>query len=142
MRPAVSLCLLLLVPATAVAHGVATTTATGPAVTVTATYGDGLPLSFEACEVLAPEDEVPFQVGRTDRLGRVVFAPDRPGTWQVKVTTADGHGTTVSVAVGDDLLTTPSGPTGARTRSWKIITGIGVLFGAFGLLALVQQRRT
>ena len=133
--------ILLFLPAVAAAHGVVTEVLPGPAVTVVVTYGDGLPLAFEACEVNAPDDDFPFQTGRTDRLGRVVFAPDRPGVWRVKVTTADGHGTAIEVPVDADLLASVTGGPVPQGTSSKIITGIGVLLGVFGLVALWQRRQ-
>lgn len=91
--------LLLLLPILASAHGVASDVARERAVVVTFTYADGSPLAFARCRVLGPGDERPHAAGVTDRAGRVVFLPDRPGDWTVTVETDDGHGGRRVVAV-------------------------------------------
>jgi len=131
---------LLLPPAAACAHGLDTSVRQGAAVVVTATYEDGSPMAFEACEVLPPGDRPVFQVGRTDRLGRVAFLPDRPGEWRVRVTSEDGHGAVMPVTVDEGMIAAASAPRGGG-RGWKLATGLGMLFGVFGLLNLTMQRR-
>lgn len=125
----------------ALGHGVRTTVARDPAVAVAFTYEDGSPLSFEEYEVLPPGDTTAFQVGSTDRAGRAVFRPDRAGTWRVRLWTEDGHGATLDVDVDEALLAvaeTGKGP----GRLGKLITGVSVVFGVFGIVALVGGRRT
>lgn len=130
--------LLLAAPRPASAHGVHVQQQNTRAVSVEFSYDDLTPMSFEQYEVLAPDADAPFQVGRTDGLGRVVFRPDREGSWQVRVWTEDGHGGSTAVQVNGDMLATEE--LNARSgRLNKIITGIAVLFGLFGLLALVKR---
>jgi nickel transport protein len=133
--------LFLLLPAMAAAHGVRTSVTGSPAAVVTVTHDDGTPLAFENVMILGPGDDAPYQTGRTDRHGRFSFVPDRAGAWRIRVTSADGHGDETTVTVTDDLVALPH--TGTRPdRSWKILTGIGVLLGVFGLVAFVQARRS
>ena len=138
-RPVLLLALLVL-PAVAVAHGISTTITHGPAVIVTVTYDGGPPLSDEVCEIFPPGDDAVFQTGRTDHLGRVIFAPDRPGTWLVKVVTADGHGAEVEVEVDADLLVGNTGEVDSRGTASKLIIGLIVLSGVFGVLGYLKQR--
>ena len=130
----------LLLAAAAAAHGPDTTVSQGAAVIVTAIYEDGSPMAFEVCEVLPPGDRPPFLVGRTDRLGRVAFAPDRLGEWRVRVTSEDGHGVEVPVAVDESMIASAKASAHGG-RIWKLVTGVSVLFGVFGLLNLATQRR-
>ena len=135
---------LLLVPVlagTGLAHGVDTTVDQVRAVVVTVTHEDGSPVADESYEILPPGGSPAFASGRTDRVGRVVFAPDRAGEWVVRVVVADGHGAVRTVQVDADMLTTAAGPAVAANRPWQMVTGVAVLFGAFGLVALVQARR-
>jgi nickel transport protein len=134
-------CLVVLAaPATAPAHGLNHTFAGDRAIVVTLTTDDGAPFSFESCEVTPPGEHTPSQVGRTDRRGRVAFLPDRAGDWRVRVMAEDGHGADLTVPVGADLL-----PLGGRTdgpsRFARIVTGVSVLFGIFGVTALFFTRR-
>lgn len=139
LLPLLAAACLLATPA--LGHGVHTAVANGPAVAVAFTYADGSPLSFEEYEVLPPGDTTAFQVGNTDRTGRAVFRPDRAGTWRVRLWTEDGHGATLDVDVDEALLASAEVGTGPG-RGSKLITGISVVFGIFGILALVAGRRT
>jgi nickel transport protein len=130
---------LLLPPSAALAHSVGSTVESGHAFTVSFHYDDGSPVTDCGFEVFDPAMGQPYQTGRTDRLGRVAFRPDRPGLWQVRVWTEDGHGSTAQVEVDATLsLATPQAAPVSRLP--KIITGVAVLFGLFGVLALVQSR--
>lgn len=142
MRAAAPLaCLALLAaPVLAPAHGLDHTFAGDRAVVVTLTYDDGAPFSFESCEVTPPGEDTPSQVGRTDRRGRVAFLPDRAGDWRVRVVAQDGHGADLTVPVGADLLPA-GGLTAAPSRFTKIVTGVSVLFGVFGVTSLFIIRR-
>lgn len=95
----------LLVPLVATAHGVDHEVASTPAVSVVFRHSDGTPLAFANVEVHGPGDPRPAATGMTDRAGRALFVPDRPGAWTVRVRTHDGHGDLVTVEVGPDLLT-------------------------------------
>ncbi len=132
--------LVLLLAASAAAHGVHSAVDTGRAVVVTVSFEDGSPMSFEPCEVLPPGGRPPFQVGRTDRLGRVAFLPDSPGEWKVRVTTEDGHGAVVPVQVDDGMIAASRASAGGG-RWWKLVTGVGVLLGVFGFVNLIVRRK-
>ncbi|MDO9172154.1 MAG: ABC transporter permease [bacterium] len=132
--------IVLMAPVAATAHGLDHTIAGDRAVVVTLTYDDGAPFSFETCEVTPPAADAPSQVGRTDRRGRVVFLADRPGDWRVRVVAQDGHGADLTVPIGADLLPSQDHAAGP-TRPVKLVTGVSVLFGIFGVVALLMSRR-
>jgi len=131
-------CLLAAVPTRA--HGVHASYWSGPAMTVQFRHDDRTPLAGALCEVRAPGEEELFQSGRTDRLGRCVFQPDRAGTWWVRAWTEDGHGAAVAVEVDTSLLT-GAAVTPPAGRLGRTVTGVAVLFGIFGLVSLVLARR-
>jgi len=140
----------MLAPAAALAHGIEATVDDARAVVVTVAYESGEPLSFETAEVLPPGGGPPFQAGRTDRLGRVVFVPDRIGSWTVKVTSEGGHGTVVRVPVDETRLAGGAAASGGgqgraaiRNGRWsRLVTGVGVLLGVFGVVSLALRRRS
>jgi nickel transport protein len=127
-------------PPRALAHGVDGTYSTDQAVTVTFRYDEDNPVARCEFEVFDPTMGEAFQTGKTDPLGRVVFRPDQPGRWQVRVWTEDGHGSTVQVMVDENLVVT-GGPDGRTGRMQKVITGVSILFGVFGVLALIRKPR-
>lgn len=105
---------VLLVPLAVTAHGVHHEVSSTPAVSVVFHHGDGTPLAFASIEVHGPGDPRPTATGMTDRAGRALFIPDRPGAWTVRVRTQDGHGDLVTVDVGPDLLTATGDATASR----------------------------
>jgi nickel transport protein len=101
------------------------------------------PASYAEYEILAPGEELPHQTGRTDRNGFVAFVPDRQGLWKVKVTgeSAHGyHGVTVEVKVDKDLNLESFKKPLAATYT-KLVTGISLIIGIFGLYALISSRK-
>ncbi len=141
-RPLLLAGLFVLTAASCFAHGVDSSVDQGACVTVSCTFDDGSPMAFETYEIQSPAGGPPFQVGRTDRLGRVVFVPDREGSWSVKIMGEDGHGSVVAVDVDANLATAGTARNAAPLgRSAKLMTGVGVLLGVFGLVSLGMQRR-
>lgn len=124
----------------ALAHDVQHVVGAGRAVSVTFSLAGKEAFSFEAYEIYREGEDVPFQVGRTDCHGRLVFLPDRPGKWRIKTFSEDGHG-------ADVLLTTdePGAIEGSAEcavgRKLRILTGVGLIFGLFGTVSLLVRRR-
>jgi len=102
------------------------------------------PASYAEYEVFGPEGgDLPHQTGRTDRNGFVAFVPDLQGVWKVKVLgeSAHGyHGVTVEVKVDKDMnLESFKKPLVAQYT--KIVTGISLIIGLFGIYALIVSRK-
>lgn len=112
----------------------------GDALVVMLSYPFGAPPMFESYRIYAPDSEVAFQTGRTDRLGRVSFLPDRPGDWRVVIATEDGHGAELTVGVDNDLGAVET-PAAGRRGAAMTIAGVGYLLGVAGALVLWRNRR-
>jgi nickel transport protein len=140
----ISLLLCLGLPGRVAAHDLQHRIQEGAAVTVELFFADlaeDNAFSFESYEVYRAGEEVPFQVGRTDALGRLAFLPDTAGTWRVKIFSEDGHGADISLTTGAQ-----GGIEGADRplfeRHSRLVVGVSILFGIFGLLNLFARRRT
>lgn len=112
------------------AHGLDLQVENRPPLVITrALYEGGIPLAFGLVTVLNPEGEE-FQNGRTDRLGRFVFYPDRQGTWTVIVDDEMGHLRRAQVP----LAGLADGPAEASREKkeysfWlKLLFGLGLIF--------------
>ncbi len=127
----------------ALAHGVHTHNSFVEATIVTVNHDDGTPLAFATFSVFPPHGGPAFAKGQTDSLGRVVFLPNVSGKWEVKVFADDGHGvvTTVEVMPSSSTTTHDSQPQ-SLGQIHKLITGVGILFGIFGLLVLIQNHQS
>jgi nickel transport protein len=132
--------LLALIGAPASAHDLRHTVTQAGSVVIQLAYADETPFSFEGYEIYFADETIPFQVGRTDKLGRIAFVPDRTGTWRIKAVSEDGHGAEFSIeadAQGGALRADRS----LFERYGRMVAGLAIIFGLFGLLQLFYRRR-
>lgn len=146
LKHAAALALLAvgLAPATGAAHALLHEVVDADAVVLKLFFPGGDAPLFESYEIYAPSDETPFQVGRVNAVGEVSFHPDRPGEWQVKVFTADGHGTVVRLAVdaaGSAATVAAAQDAHAHGYTGRVLAGLGYLLGLFGIWGLWRARR-
>lgn len=139
IRPLIGLLLALAVIVSAQAHRMDHVVSQDEAMVVSLSFGHGHPPLHESFRVYAPDQEVAFQNGRTDALGRLSFLPDRPGTWRVVVSTDDGHGVELDIDV-DESMTVIEVISPGHTHWSLVVAGIGYLFGLAGLLVLWRNR--
>lgn len=103
-------------------------------------FMDNTPFSHENYEIYHQGDALPYQSGRTDAHGYVSFVPDRAGQWRVKVFSADGHGVSVDITTTADM-TLASVEKPFVDRYGRIVIGVSVLLGFFGILSLALRRK-
>jgi len=114
-------------------------------IAVRAFYSAKDPSSYSQYEIYGPGDreDLPHQTGRTDKNGFLSFVPDRAGTWKIKLWGESGHGYhgfTAEVRVDKELnLESFSKPLVAVHT--KLITGLSLIFGIFGVYALWRSRK-
>ncbi len=103
------------------------------------------PASYSQYEIWGPGDreDLPHQTGRTDKNGFLAFVPDRAGTWKVKIWGESSHGyhgftTEIKVDKGLNLESFSKPLAAAHT---KLITGLSLIFGIFGIYAFLRSRR-
>lgn len=100
-------------------------------------FQDGTVFSYEEYEIYREGEAVPFQRGRSDALGRVVFCPDRDGIWTLKISSQDGHGADLKLSLKAGRVEHGH----SSTESYKgILAGLGYLLGIFGLLSIFLRR--
>lgn len=134
---------LLLLTALGYAHSVDYQVDSVKAIAVTARFADEDVASYSPFEVFRPQEKIAFQTGRTDQLGRVVFAPDKPGTWLVKVqaeSTHGLHGVSVPIEVDPDAVIVNYKRPLVATHT-KLVVGVALLVGFFGLLSLMRKNQ-
>lgn len=122
------------------AHDLQHQVADGKAVVVHFFFMDNSPFSHENYEIYRLGEALPYQSGRTDAHGYVSFIPDSAGVWRLKAFSADGHGARVEMTTTQEMtLSYAEKP--FVDRYGRIVIGISVLFGLFGLLSLILKRR-
>lgn len=106
---------------------------------ITFEESDGEPFAGASVEIRrAGSDEI-VASGMTDRDGEFTFVPPEPGRFDIRASSADGHG---------DVFTLEAAPRGAGktvaasgTNRWaRLIAGAGLLLGAFGGWSLWRSR--
>lgn len=104
-------------------------------------FGADEPAAFAAVTLIAPDDKVPFQIGRTDGNGHFAFRPDRTGAWQVKVDDGDGHHLQFALPV---IATTTAATAGKehnlQTESTLRLALLASLLGNLALLLWLRWR--
>lgn len=134
------LCVLLANVSTAVSHELRHVVTRGDAVVVELFYPDNTRFGNQRYEIYHSDDDAPFQIGTTDKRGRVVFIPDRSGTWRIRAFSEDGHGADFTVDVdAEELIAETNGTLFERYS--KIMVGLALIVGVFGVIALSQARR-
>jgi nickel transport protein len=112
-------------------------------VAVRAFYSASDPAAYSQYGLYGPGDKEPHQTGRTDRNGFLAFVPDRPGVWKIQVwgeSSHGFHGVSTEVKV-DRALNLESFSKPLVAAHTKLVTGISIAFGLFGLYALWASRR-
>ena len=128
----------LLMTAACRAHGVEGYIERMAGYCITAEYDDGEPMSYAAVEIRSPDGDIAFQTGRTDRNGRFMLYPDRPGQWQVLVQDGMGHRLALDLTADAENPTPPAGPSpvhpegSGRSRVTSILAGLAFIFSLFG----------
>ena len=127
----------------ALAHEIIQSVTRGSAVVVELKTADGSPFSYEQFEVYRKGEDTPFQAGRTDALGRIVFVPDRAATWRVRAFSEDGHGTDFTIDAGPaDTVDDRASSSDSYSRSMKVVFGITVILLVFMIVLRIIRRRT
>jgi nickel transport protein len=131
---------LLLVPVCAFSHDLRYSVTEEQAVVIRVHYPDGRGLGFEQYEISPLGETGPVQTGRTDARGQIAFLPPGPGQWRVTAFSADGHGVEFTLTTKNGRAAEAKVP--IFDRYPRLITGLGLILGLFGLVMLFVRRRT
>jgi nickel transport protein len=107
-------------------------------------YSEKDPASYSSYELYGPGDTLPHQTGRTDKNGFASFFPDRAGVWKIKIwgeSSHGFHGVTIDVKINEALQLQSFNRPLVATHT-KLIVGISLIFGLFGIYAFLRSRRT
>jgi hypothetical protein len=129
-----------------IAHGTGAAIVEGEAVCAYFYYDDGDAMAYVKVTINAPGLEVHFQSGATDRNGIVCIVPDGDGDWIINANDGMGHMQKLTVPVVGGVqnmaaLKQSISAGGSADRSGRIVIGLGILFGATGLLMWYQAQR-
>lgn len=109
-------------------------------IAVAFSFEDKSDFSYQAYELYAPGDTIPYQVGRTDRDSSLCFRPTRKGVWRLKAFGEDGHGATLEMTV-DESLSLADYDRPLFEKFQKLLVGLALLFMLFGSFYLYKTRK-
>jgi nickel transport protein len=148
------LILLLLGYGSAAAHGLRYSVTDGEAVVIELFYAGGTAFSDKTYEIYREGENDPYQTGRTDRSGRIVFIPDRGGTWRIKAFSEDGHGLDITIEANVPGESADAGKAQADTLNGhlamkrepvgtgaRIIMALALIFGVFGVVSIFMRKK-
>ncbi|WP_319408304.1 hypothetical protein [uncultured Desulfosarcina sp.] len=128
-------------------HGVEGTVEPIMGYCLTAMYDDGEPMSYAGVEIKAPNSDIAFQTGRTDRNGCFMVKTDSSGAWRAAVSDGMGHRLTLDFAVGadgdgqkSDQSTAPA-TSGGTSRPIRVVAALSIIFGLCGFFYGWKARR-
>ncbi len=110
------------------------------AVVIRLYYPDGTPFAYEKFEIYSPDNKkIPFQVGRTDKLGRIIFLPNKSGQWRVKAISQDGHGIDKEIYINENSYVRENNNT--RFYYLKLAVGIFLIVVIYIALNYIFRRK-
>ncbi|MEW8509018.1 MAG: hypothetical protein AB2598_20220 [Candidatus Thiodiazotropha sp.] len=102
-------------------------------------HEDETPLAGVDYELTMVGADRPYQSGRTDTGGRVVFLPGTARQWRLRVFTEDGHGLDRHFELESEPV--PQGQAGQGLADIsKLVLGVGILLSGFGIAILFVGR--
>jgi nickel transport protein len=129
----IALALLAAAPSPARAHGAGHTVVEQPVaaggLAVQFILSSGEAMADAAVTLFAPDGTL-HQTGRSDRLGRVAFVPDRPGPWRIEIADAAGHQAAKTFEIGPDRAQPPP----PAWRRWLLRFSLAANLLLLGLL--------
>jgi nickel transport protein len=110
------------------------------AVVIKIYFPDGTPFSYEEFKIYSPNNnKIPYQIGRTDKYGRIIFIPDRPGDWIIKSFSEDGHGILKKIHISN--LNKVSEEKSSLDYFLKVVIGLLLIFLLYFFLYILFRRK-
>ena len=111
------------------AHGIEGTSEGPGGEVIRAVYDDGEAMSYAKVIISAPDSNMVFQTGGSDRNGRFCFYPDVPGIWKVVMEDGIGHRLEMMVDVDNVQKAQIRQPESAGLNKMsKVLLGISIIF--------------
>ncbi len=103
-------------------------------------YEGNIPLAFGLITIQSPDGEE-YQNGRSDRNGRFVFQPDRPGMWKITIDDEMGHQQSSEIIIGAETITKTLNPAGQSASPWtKWLLGVSLILLLTASLYIWKKR--
>ena len=132
--------LLLMIAASLKAHDLQHTVVQKQATVVIFSFGGDVNFSYQKYEVYAPNSKLPFAVGRTDSLSRVVFVPNKTGMWKIKAISEDGHGASIKINI-DESMKISNYTQSFYEKFQKTFVGLALIFALYTFVHFIINRR-
>lgn len=102
-------------------------------------YDDSTPMSFADYKIYSPDGKL-FAEGETDKMGRILFMPDRVGKWRIEVDDGMGHGIIKEFEVKNIKEVIPVSQDKISIY-FKILVGLSIILGLTGIFFYISAKK-
>ncbi len=126
------------------AHEVHLTKSSQAATVLELRYANNDAFAFEAYELFLPTEEIPEQVGRTNKNGQIIFLAGNTQKWRVKAYSKDGHGLDEMIEIDNVAplgFTVNKSDAKSLPRFLLFMIGLAVLLTIFSSLHFLTRKK-
>ena len=138
-----ALIFLLVALSWAFAHGISYNVTHGEATIISANFAASIPAKNAKVRIYQGDSALAMQIAQTDENGKFAFLPPNPGKYRVELAAQTDHGEhkiDFNIEI-DKNLGVSSYDELAFVKYQGILSVLGILFGFFGVIALVKSKK-
>ena len=127
----------------ALAHGVSYNISHGKAVIINANFSTTIPAKHAKVRIYQGDSALAIQIAQTDENGKFAFLPPAPGTYRIEIAAQSDHGehkSEFNVEINDDFGVSKYDEL-AFAKYQGILSVLGIIFGLFGVIALIKSKK-
>lgn len=125
------------------AHGLFYSAHEGKAIIINANFTEKIPAAYAEIVIYEGDSAIPLITSRMDNGGNFAFLPPAAGKFRIKIIASSDHGEHTKefdINAGEELaLKSYKEP--AYQKYLGILSAIGIIFGIFGIIAIIKSRK-
>lgn len=125
------------------AHGLFYSANEGKAIIINANFSKQVSAAYAKIEIYKGDSAIPVVSSKMDSFGRFAFVPNEKGNYRVQIIASSDHGEhKVEFGLDADAdLNLGEFEKQNYQKYFSILSGFGILFGIFGILAMFKRRK-
>ncbi|MBP3224121.1 carboxypeptidase-like regulatory domain-containing protein [Campylobacter sp. JMF_01 NE2] len=127
----------------AFAHGISYNITHDKAVIINANFATSIPAKHAKVRIYQGDSALAMQIAQTDENGKLAFLPPAPGKYRVEISAQSDHGehrSEFSVDIDENFGVSKYDEL-AFAKYQGLLSVIGIIFGLFGIIALIKSKK-
>lgn len=127
----------------AFSHGISYLVKEDKALVISAFFSTSNPVSYGEVKVFYEDSAIAMQNGQTDEFGKFAFLPPKAGMYRIEIIGDTDHGehkSEFSIEVNSDFSISKYDEL-AFAKYQGILSVIGIIFGLFGVIIMIKNRK-